>query len=190
MSEKSIYGQILDQLDMAIRLKKTVILDCRTAVELRGYIKLLEEIHSSDQTRIDDVERMNEKLRLEKANLELAQRWIPVSERLPGSFERVLTLKDKKIYDGFVIGATHWMLRPPEADSTLNELRGIAPGITGDLSSEDFVRKVRGEWEESDDANHELGLEPPQVREVFNRRMADGTFRKLAGFFDREDSGE
>jgi len=152
--------------------------------------------------RLRELLRDYTEMKTELARLREAQRWIPVSERLPDVDTE--TEYDTYGFLGFLYscyrqkrgwspsGVTHWRAKtpPPKADSTLNELRGIAPGITDDLSSEDFVRKARGEWEESDDANHESGLEPPQVREVFNRRMADGTFRKLSGFFDRENSGE
>ncbi|MCH7921612.1 MAG: hypothetical protein IH975_01090 [Nitrospinae bacterium] len=37
---------------------------------------------------------------------------------------------------------------PPEDElPSLEDLRGIAPNATGDLSSEEFVRKIRDEWE-------------------------------------------
>lgn len=44
--------------------------------------------------------------------LEAAQRWVPVGESLPKYSELVLTLKDGKIYDEFVMGADYWMPRP------------------------------------------------------------------------------
>jgi len=46
MTEKSIYGKISEKIDDAIETNQGLTLDWKEAVELRGYIRSLEEMYA------------------------------------------------------------------------------------------------------------------------------------------------
>ncbi len=76
--------------------------------------RLKEENHALDQVNRDiqtaaaHLDEILEELNV----LHERTRWIPVSEKLPGYNDRVITLIKDEIYDGFMPGAEYWMYRP------------------------------------------------------------------------------
>jgi len=55
MTEKSIYDKIREDIDNAIEMNQGLTLDWKEAVELRGYIKSLEEMYAMIDKEFDEL---------------------------------------------------------------------------------------------------------------------------------------
>lgn len=116
MSELSFLGKLLKAIDIAKQAQVGIELSYFDVLSLSGEINSLKEVIAMQGARI--------------AELEAAQRWIPVSERLPELYEKVIVfneggymkvdflchMRGDFMYSDMKV--THWMPLPESPNDT------------------------------------------------------------------------